>query len=74
MDNWGLLELYLRARADERLQWRAEPEAPQTQSHRRFWRRWLAQELIGIGLRLDADTAGAVLRTETRAQLNGSDA
>jgi len=76
MDLWSMveLELYDWSQVVERGHERADPVPPPKATFGTVWRRRLAQGLIGLGLRLDADASRAALRPETAAQLNGSDA
>lgn len=76
MDQWNMmvLELCAQSLAAGREQQRCDPEPPSAPG---FWtvrRRRLAQRLIALGLRLDADASRAVLGCATAPQLKGRDA
>ena len=75
MQPWTLLEILAQLRAAEPQQPRTEPLRPATARFWTVWRRRLAQGLIGLGLRLDADASRAAIGSiETSPWLNGSDA
>lgn len=75
MMNATLLEVYVQLREAELRQRRVQPSTPARPVGGPTWRRRLAQRLIGLGLRLDADAARAVAPSiEATPRLNGSDA
>ncbi len=74
MESWNdnLMELYVKLRKEELHQKARQPMPPPAPS---FWsalRRRLARNLIGLGLRLDADASRAAISSRKASpQLNG---
>ena len=75
MDHWSVLDILARLREAELQQRRPEPVPPWTPSLWATWRRRLAQRLVGLGLRLDAEASRALIGSAgITPRLNGSDA
>ena len=75
MQSWLLLELYIELRAAELNQRKGQRLPPSRASFWAPWRQRLAQGLVALGLRIDADASRAAVRSpEPAPHLNGSDA
>ncbi len=74
--NLMLSELYAELRAAELAQrLRSQPVPPANSGRWSVLRQQLAQRLVGLGLRLDAEASRAAVRSlEVAPRLNGSDA
>lgn len=71
--DWKLLEVYARARQEEL--YGEHHLQPVSRTAPAGWRKTLARQLIGLGLRLDADASrGAVAASKSAPRLDRSDA